>query len=251
MNRQIRNEWRKHMNPEFEKTQARGRTWLGIILVSVGGALLARKLGVMIPLWIFSWPMILVMAGIYNLGKHGFKHPAGIILISIGGLFLVDHISPTPIANIGWYVFIIAAGIVLIFTSRRKRKTEDTEFFTQATVSSADQSDYANAECLFGGIEKTITTRDLKGGKISCVFGGAEINLLQADLNHPATVEISAVFGGVELMIPASWKVRNEISAVLGGVEDKRPMADLNNETEKVLILKGSVIFGGVSIKGY
>lgn len=250
MNRELRNEWRKHMNPDFEKTQARGRTWLGIILVIIGAVLLGKKLGLMIPAWVFTWPMILILAGIYNLGKHGMRHPAGIILLAIGGMFMIDRISPTPIAHIGWYVFIIAAGIFLIFSSRKKKQPSENWTFSAETTET-DRSDYVNVECLFGGVEKSINSADLKGGKISCIFGGAEINLLQSDINRPVTIEISAVFGGVELMIPATWKVQTEISAVLGGVEDKRPLSELNPDTSKVLILKGSVVFGGVSIKGY
>lgn len=42
--------------------------------------------------------------------------------------------------------------------------------------------DYIDEITVFGGIKKNLTTNSFKGGKITAVFGGSEINLLNSDL---------------------------------------------------------------------
>jgi hypothetical protein len=38
--------------------------------------------------------MILILLGIYNLGKHGFLRPFGLIPLAIGAVFLVEKTNP-------------------------------------------------------------------------------------------------------------------------------------------------------------
>jgi hypothetical protein len=52
--------------------------------------------------------------------------------------------------------------------------------------------------------------------------------------------------------VPANWNVQSDIVTILGGVEDKRPMmAPGSSANNKVLILKGACVFGGVDIRSY
>jgi hypothetical protein len=38
---------------------------------------------------------------------------------------------------------------------------------------------------------------------------------------------------------------------IFGGIEDKRPMPATNEVSNKMLTIKGTVIFGGIDIKSY
>jgi hypothetical protein len=82
-------------------------------------------------------------------------------------------------------------------------------------------------------------------------MGGAEINFMQADIQHPIELEVNNVFGGTKLIIPSNWDVRNEISAVFGGVEDKRNFNNSASDTDKRILLKGACVFGGVEVTNY
>lgn len=244
------------MNPEFEKVQRNGRIWGGLILIGVGSALLARKLGVIMPTWLFTWPIILILVGIYTLGKHGFKRPGGLIPLAVGGVFLADMMMPgVHISNIAWPALIIVFGLFMLLRPKRNwkermsQKWEQTES-TPFSHSMANDEDYIMVDSVFGGAQRQVISKNFKGGQINTVFGGAQINLLQADIVETAVIDINAVFGGVEIAVPSTWNVKNELNAILGGVDDKRPYSE-NTETSKVLVLKGSVTFGGISIKGY
>lgn len=82
-------------------------------------------------------------------------------------------------------------------------------------------------------------------------MGGTEINLLQADIREPVMLEINNVFGGTKLIVPAHWNIKNEVTAVFGGIEDKRNLSAGVTDELKVVILKGSCVFGGIEITNY
>ena len=89
------------------------------------------------------------------------------------------------------------------------------------------------------------------GGDITNIFGGTEINLTQADIQGVATIDVTTIFGGAELIVPSHWSVKSEIVTIFGGVEDKRTVATITETPEKALVLKGTIIFGGIEIKSF
>jgi hypothetical protein len=53
------------------------------------------------------------------------------------------------------------------------------------------------------------------------------------------------------LIIPPHWDVRTEVSNIAAGLEDKRMFREGGVDTNKVLILKGTLLFSGLEIKSY
>ena len=99
--------------------------------------------------------------------------------------------------------------------------------------------------------KKNVFTKTFHGGEVTCVFGGAEVNLMQADFEGAVSLEMTQVFGGAKLLVPAHWKIQSEVTAMFGSVEDKRPMSNVSIDQNKTLILTGTCIFGGLEIKSY
>ncbi|WP_460880125.1 hypothetical protein [Pontibacter rugosus] len=83
------------------------------------------------------------------------------------------------------------------------------------------------------------------------VFGGTELNLSQADMQHPVVLEATQIFGGTTLIIPPHWEVKSEMVAILGGIDDKRPVLPGGYDPNKAIILRGTSLFGGLQIKSY
>lgn len=83
------------------------------------------------------------------------------------------------------------------------------------------------------------------------IFGGSEIDLSQADINGTAIIEVTALFGGATLVVPSHWNVISNAVAILGEVKDKRIVQNLPEENGKTLLIKGTVMFGGVDIKSF
>ena len=106
---------------------------------------------------------------------------------------------------------------------------------------------------IFGGAKKNIISKNFRGGEAVTVFGGTEINLMQADLTGPVVLELTQVFGGTKLIVPPHWKVwSKDMVTILGGIDDKRPMmGNPSDDTNKTLILKGTCMLGGIDIRSY
>ena len=101
---------------------------------------------------------------------------------------------------------------------------------------------------VFSAVNRKVFSKNFIGGEIVCVFGGSEVNLMNADISAGTIeLEVVCIFGGATLFIPPNWNVRSEMGSVFGGVDDKRrnSIPDLN----RTLIIKGVCIFGGLEVK--
>ncbi len=243
-----------------------GRIIGGLILVGVGGALLLRNLDFPIPHWLFSWPMILILIGVYTGFKHNFQNHSWIILMAIGGFFLFDRIIPNmSLEPYFWPLFIIGIGLLFILRPKKNywrdhRYVRTKEFEMHGTnvnimggENVTDDSEILRISSVFSGVKRTILSKSFKGGTISCVFGGAEVDFSQADIQGTVVLRLEEVFGGTKLIVPPNWTVVNEIDGVFHGVEDKRRFNGGVQSTDpnKVLVLKGSSVFAGIEIKSY
>jgi predicted membrane protein len=92
-----------------------------------------------------------------------------------------------------------------------------------------------------------VNSQNFKGGKITAMFGGSEIDMRGAAL-APGTqvLDIFVMFGGTHILVPPDWTVRVEVFSLLGGFGDKRySNLKVIPDSEKTLVIKGFVMFGG------
>jgi predicted membrane protein len=142
---------------------------------------------------------------------------------------------------------LILGGLIIMIKPRKKKHCIPGS--NRAIVS----ENAIHTNIVFGGRKEIITSKDFKGGTVTAVFGGCEINLLQADsLDSQIVLDIRATFGGCEIIVPSHWDVKNEIEPVFGSVEDQRTIRTQEaNEGRKTLVLQGSCVFGGIEIKSF
>lgn len=242
-------------NEDIDASRRKGRFIGGAVFIIVGACLLLQRLDLNLPHWLFSWQMILIAVGIVVGAKHNFRFGGWLVMILVGGIFLANEILNLPYATAKfiWPVALILVGVMLIF----KRNYHGAEWPSKkhsfgSSEEFATGEDMLSANAIFGSVNKMVMSKNFKGGDVSAIFGGAVINFMNADINGSAVMEVSAVFGGCEIIVPANWKVQVDIDAILGGVEDKRNTDVMSaGPIEKLLILKGSCVFGGVEIKSY
>jgi len=253
------------MMREWERRHRRGRAAAGIIIIGIGSLFLAREMGVIFPHWLFSWKVLLIVIGFYVGIKHSFKSAGWLIPILIGTVFLLrDNFPDIAISHYLWPIAIIVIGLVVMFKPKRKRQCRSHRAYRNWKYQSGNEAwaavpnekknsdDYLELITIFSGTEKKIITKDFRGGEITTVFGGAEADMRQADINGRVELEVNTIFGGTKIIVPSNWEIKSEITAVLGSVEDKRRVQrDLNQSTEKILVLRGSVVFGGIEIQSY
>ena len=90
-------------------------------------------------------------------------------------------------------------------------------------------------------------SRAFKGGDLTAVLGGCEIDLRHAAIEEEAVIDVFAICGGIEIRVPESWTVIGRVTPILGGFEDKtRPPHEVSTQR---LVIRGIVIMGGVEVK--
>jgi predicted membrane protein len=251
------------------KKRYQTRIFAGLILVAVGAAFLMRNAGFPLPYWLFSWPVLLILIGVYSGFKHNFSNNIWIVLIVVGAYFFIDKfIFNISLAPYFWPIAIIALGVYFIVRpeGRKRLGFNNTDKFDEpGNMSNAnweqpasnnnfstDKNNFLKVESVFSGVKRTIISKNFQGGKIECVFGGADVDLTQAEIQGRVEVRFDVVFGGAKLIVPPHWTVINEIDGVFHGVDDKRKYntsTDINQGKE--LVLRGSVVFGGIEIRSF
>lgn len=259
--------------------QKSGKALVGAILLGIGFILLLRTLDIFfIPGWIFSWPVFMIAIGCFIGSRQGFDRPSAFLPLIIGVIFLTNRILPDmDLSRFFWPLLIIAFGVWMIL-GRKTPKMDSFKNWGQKpdydpitwSATEADPTntgapyplnpgqpgsapfpeDRVESVSIFGGIKKNIVSKNFRGGEIVNFFGGSEINLMQADVKGRVHLEVVQVFGGTKIIVPANWTVHSEMVAIFGGIEDKRP-PQLNASAEKVLVIQGTSIFGGIDIKSF
>lgn len=231
---------------------------IGLILIAAGVILMCINAGT-IPIEykyiIFSWPMILVSIGFINLFSKESMF-TGLILFLVGGFFMIPRIMDMPehFTHNFWPGLLIIAGILFI----AKRTFFHSHFRghfkkMHSTSELKNDSGYIEMSNIFGGGKHKISPTEFKGGSLTNIFGGAEIDLTQTTLAPGTNVlEVECIFGGISLIVPSDWNVQLQMSSsVMGGFSDKRNVVKPAQPSDRELIIKGTAIFGGGELKSY
>jgi hypothetical protein len=269
-----------NMRATRRRRKRSGNLIVGLAFLIAGSLLFAREFGADLPWWFFRWEMILIIIGISIGVKSGFRDFGWIVVAGLGFFFLSDEIFP------GWnpWRYVLPAGLLAVGAfiilqklspSQRPREinpnesghdesggvesagvsyerpvapTEIIEFGDPVPPSGYMEPEQLDVVSVFSAVNKKVFSKNFVGGEIVCVFGGSEINLMNADISAGTIeLEVVCIFGGATLFIPHNWYVRSDMGSVFGGIDDKRKnVAPIESKT---LIIKGVCIFGGLEIK--
>lgn len=102
---------------------------------------------------------------------------------------------------------------------------------------------------ILSGTERRGRWRLARNTKVVAVLGGAELDLRQAELEHPdATMTVVAFLGGVEITVPEGVDVDVGGFAFLGGKEF-RPADTAPPPSAPTLRIRAFAVLGGVEIR--
>jgi predicted membrane protein len=210
----------------------------------------------------------MITIGLFLGLRHNFRRGGWLIMILVGGFFLVqDYYPQWPIHRFLWPFVLIFIGLFVILSPRRSRwkgewnrewkdeyRAARRERRYRGSFNSSKEGytseDFIDSTAIFGGVHKKVVSKNFRGGDITSLMGGTEIDLTQADFTGVIKLDVTQIMGGTKIIVPAHWEVRSEVTAMFAGFEDKRQQPAVINP-DKVLILQGTSIFGGIELRNY
>ncbi|MDD4645977.1 MAG: DUF5668 domain-containing protein, partial [Bacteroidales bacterium] len=164
---------RRHMNNR--------RGW-GILLILAGGVLFANAVG-----WfsedvrhmLLSWQMLIIAIGVISMINNRSIVP-GLFIVAVGAFFMINEFW--EIAEVWrhafWPIILLLFGVYLIIAPPRYLRHGNGT--TQGPAQGGDNRDFIDEVAVFSGGDRIITSKNFKGGRIVSVFGGSDINLMNA-----------------------------------------------------------------------
>jgi predicted membrane protein len=226
---------------------------IGALIVLIGLMILLDNMGIVRvhDVWRY-WPVLLIVLGVSKILES--RAPAGYIwggvITLAGALLLLDNLDIVVFDfNYIWPLLLIAFGLSMLLRSLDRKRYLATAAATGTAP--IDVSSNCNAFAVFGGSKRRIDTPDFRGGDAVAVFGGVEFDLRRAGMTvEQAVIDVNVVCGGLEVRVPENWAVVNRAATIFGGVEDKTMLSKVEpNAKSPILLITGSVVFGGISLK--
>ena len=221
---------------------------LGIIVIFVGVMFTLDNLDIMEAREYFRyWPVLLIIYGVFKMtGSEATPGRAwGLVLTLIGVLFLLEklYIIDFRVWDL-WPMFLILLGGSMMWRTMSRNQTRGGIF--TASADKFDTDSEIRDFVMMGGLTRSNTSTDFRGGEATAIMGGVELDLTGATMKgKEAVLEIFAFWGGIDLRVPENWTVSVQAMPIMGGVEDNtRPP----KEEDKRLIIKGYAIMGGAEI---
>lgn len=160
----------------------------------------------------------------------------GLLFIFIGVLLIANQWLDTNLWTYLWPLLLIFIGLSFIFSRSRKGKAPNDE-------------NHIRSISIFSGADLRNRSTHFRGGQVTTLFGGAEIDLRKSIMQEDgASLDITSIFGGATVIVPENVKVIASGIPIFGGWEDKTIQTESNGDAP-ILNLNCHVIFGGVEIK--
>lgn len=220
-------------------TGPKGRLALGMVLIGLGLILTLAQAGILrIEGLGRFWPLLLIGIGLVKVRQpmEDGQRAVGVALLFAGGLFQL--ISVLSWGRAWPLVFVVAGGFLLWQAVDRPAAPE----------APAPSSPYLSELALIGATKRSLRLPDLRGGYITAVMGGVELDLRKCRIGaSPAILDLVAVWGGIDLKLPPDWRVDGRVVPLMGGFEDKtQPL--VGAEDAPRLVVRGYAVMGAVLI---
>lgn len=227
-----------------------GKYFVGIILILLGLGFLLDQTGYIQFGDIISvyWPVILIIGGLTGLLDRKSSKTGNLIVLGLGILFQLNRLDilDVNVFRLFWPVVLIIVGLNIIFTKgvMKHKDPVNPEKWSKNVVDDSTVDSFV----IFSGLETNNQSQLFKGGKLTAIFGGIELDLTGANLeDNEAFIDVTALFGGVEIFVPNNWRIETTGVPIFGGWSNKtRPNQDPN---APVLKIRCTAVFGGIEVK--
>lgn len=247
-----------------ERWEARRERWdcgqkplggilFGVIIMGFGLLFLLRNLNIIYvdDIWQY-WPVILIVIGASKLISPRGTHDIfpGLVIGGIGTFFLLRNLG-IIYGNIWqwmWPLILIAVGASMLI--KHLDGGDRSLPLSNAEVSGPD-SPTLSVDVVFSGAKRKVKSQEFTGGKVSTVFGGADIDLRGAGTKlEEMIIKADSVFGGIDFRVPETWDVDVRGGGAFGTVENRtRKPQFVGGVTPPRLVIRADAVFGSVIVR--
>jgi predicted membrane protein len=191
------------------------------------------------------WPVVFIVFGVARISDT--RTPNGMIT---GGVLIVIGLMLT-LRGLGFVYFswrtiwplllmVVGAGVIYKAIAGRRERAD--------TVVSMKEGDDAivDVTAILGGFERRVTTPNFRGGEVTAIMGGCELDMRGSSIQGEAVLNVFAAMGGISIKVPPDWAVILHGTPILGGFEEKTIAPP---DQSKRLVIKGYAIMGGVEVR--
>ncbi len=233
--------------PAERKMRLTPQLVLGVLVIAVGVLFTLDNLGLVhAEDYLRYWPAALIVIGLMKLAQTGDAGSGtfGGFVFVIAGLWLL--LEETAVIRVSfwdmWPLVLVLLGTYMVWqgaTGRRARRVV-------TPGATGDPQDTVNAIAILGGVAYRNTSRRFRGGNLTAIMGGCEMDFRQAGIDGDAILDVFAMWGGIEVRVPEDWVVVSHVLPLLGGSVNK---TRATGATPHRLTVRGFAVMGGIEIK--
>lgn len=236
---------------------------LGLILILIGLVFLLGIFAGHDP-WDYVktyWPTIFIFTGLFNLFDRKSSKLSSFILISFGIALQIDRLDLLDINvwKLFWPILLIILGVRILMVNKSKSYTYSKELNKdnkenhfnkeeELDYDNISKEDYISKSTILFGSTVRNSSKNFKGGNISVVLGGTDLDLRQAEIKGKnITLNVDVILGGLDIFVPENWNVHLKTTHILGSSHNHTKFND--NPDAPVLTIAGSIVLGSVNVK--
>jgi predicted membrane protein len=222
------------------------RALIGVLILLLGLFLLADNLDLLDFGSIFGlWPLLLILWGLpMVIGSFGrLTRLFGAFLTVMGLVLFLGHLGVLNI-NLGdvWPLILIFFGVAILLAGRNVDVV--------GAKDEASSEGFIKRFVMLGGLELRSDTPDLRGGDLTSIMAGIDLDLQDAAMKQEEVViHTFTLMGGIEIKVPPDWEVVSDVVILLGAMEDgRRARPEGATPPTHRLVLRGIAIMGGIEL---
>lgn len=238
----------------------RSQVVMGLVVIAVGVLFLLDNLDVVDVRHALSfWPVVFIGAGLLKLFDAGSpnNYVVGGLLVLAGAVMILGRLGIFHVDwQTVWPLLMIAMGALFVYRAldgRRRREAGDAKagftanFGAGAPLKDAPVgNDIVDVTAILGAFERSVTTQSFRGGDVTCILGGCEIDMRAASIQGEAVLNVFTLMGGITIKCPPDWTVVLHGTPILGGFEERTVTPQGQG---KRLVVAGYAILGGVEVR--
>ena len=221
----------------------------GLLIVALGIIIGGNALGIFNLNVFFAgwWTLFIIIPCFFELLTESNK-VGSLLGIAIGVMLLLAAQDVMTFEVAGKLIFaliIVVFGLCIAFRSTFKNNCDKE--VSKKVQANKDNSNMDNQFAIFAGNDRVYKNEEFTGANLTAVFGGIDLDLIDAKFTKDTVIKASCAFGGISIRVPEDVQVKVKSGFIFGGASDDRK--HVSDKAKYTIYVDAAGCFGGISIE--